>query len=320
MPAVSVIIPVYNVEPYVAACVRSVFGQTLEDMEFIFVDDASTDRSMELVRQVLEEEFPARKPQVKCCRMPVNSGQAKVRMQGLSLAEGAYIAHCDADDELISADAYRLMYEKAVAEQLDIVTCNIIQEDQAHGQTLVREACGGVAELLTDKAQGSLVCRLFKRELLEGIIAPVGNMGEDLFLSVQLTMQARATGHVDKPLYLYKYHPSSSSKNREKESAIARHHALVANVRLLVQWLEGTGRWTGNAPEIICFKYLSRHCIEPYVGDKACWQLWKSTFPEVDKKVLFTPGLSLEKKGWFVLIHLRLYSLVKGITRHRRGA
>ena len=60
MPAVSVIIPVYKVEPYIARCVRTLFGQTLQDMEFIFVDDCTPDRSMDVMWQVLEE-FPDRK-------------------------------------------------------------------------------------------------------------------------------------------------------------------------------------------------------------------------------------------------------------------
>lgn len=318
MSAVSVIIPVYNVEPYIARCVRSLCGQTLQDMEFIFIDDCSPDRSMEVVRQVLEEEFPGRKAQVKTFRMPVNSGQAKVRMQGLALAEGTYVAHCDGDDELASADAYRLLYEKAVSEQLDIVTFDILQEDETHRKTIVREACEGVKDLLTDKVQGSLVCRLFRRDLLQGIIAPVGNMGEDLFLSIQLTLRARHTGHIDQPLYVYKYRSSSSSKQQGKDAARQRHQALVANVRRMVEWLEGENGFADLAPEIVCFKYAARHCIEPYVGDKACFRLWKETFPEIDKKILFTPGISLEKKAWFVLIHLRLYSLVKRITRQGR--
>ena len=76
MPAVSVIVPVYNVEPFVARCVRSLFSQTLEDLEFIFIDDCTPDRSMEVIREVLEREFPAREPQVRFFQMPENSGQA----------------------------------------------------------------------------------------------------------------------------------------------------------------------------------------------------------------------------------------------------
>ena len=316
MPAVSVIIPVYNVEPYVARCVRSLFSQTLEDLEFIFIDDCTPDRSMEEIREVLEAEFPARAPKVRTFRMPENSGQAKVRMQGLALATGEYVIHCDSDDELTSPDAYRLLYEKAVSEQLDIVTCNYLKEDPSGRRVLIQEECKGVSDLLVDKVQGSLVCRLIRRAILqEGLLAPQGNMGEDLVLALQATLRAQTTGHIDEPFYLYRYCPASISKAQGQESAIRRHQALVSNVRMLVGLLTGSYGYAEDAPEIVCFKYYARHCIEPYVGDRACYSLWRETFPEVDAKVLANPYLSLEKKGWFVLIHLHLYDLAKRVTR-----
>ena len=106
MPAVSVIVPVYNVEPYIARCVRSLFGQTLQDMEFIFVDDCTPDKSMEIMWQILKDEFPERLSQVKFYRMPQNSGVAKVRMKGIFMASGDYVIHCDSDD-MVDPDAYR---------------------------------------------------------------------------------------------------------------------------------------------------------------------------------------------------------------------
>ena len=323
MPAVSVIIPVYKVEPYIARCVRSLFAQSLTDMEFVFIDDCTPDKSMEVVREVLSREFPARESQVRFFRMPENSGQAKVRMQGLALATGEYVIHCDSDDELTSPDACRLLYGKAVSENLDMVTCNYLKEDASGRQVLVREACKGVSDLLLDKVQGSLVCRLIRRSILqEGLLAPRGNMGEDLVVALQATLRAGTSGHVDEPFYLYKYRPASLSKLQGKEAAVRRHQALVANVRLLVGLLTGSYGYSENDPEIACFKYYARHCIEPYVGDRACYALWRESFPEVDAKLLSNPCLPLEKKGWFVLIHLHLYDLAKRLTRRlgkRRG-
>jgi hypothetical protein len=140
-------------------------------------------------------------------------------------------------------------------------------------------------------------------------------MGEDLVLALQATLRARYYGHIDEPFYLYKYRPASISKSQGKESAIRRHQALTANVRMLVGLLTGSYGYSENDPEIACFKYYARHCIEPYVGDRACYSLWRETFPEVDVKLLSNPYLSLEKKGWFVLIHMHLYDLVKRMTR-----
>ena len=315
MPAVSVIIPVYKVEPYIARCVRSLFGQTLEDLEFIFVDDCTPDLSIDVMRGVLEE-FPQRKDQVTVVRMPRNGGLAKARWQGLSLATGDYLISCDSDDELVSPDAYRLLYEKAVSERLDIVTCNYLKEEASGRRVLVREECTGVRDLLLDKVQGSLVCRLIRRAILpEGLLPPRGSMGEDLVISLQATLEARSLGHVDEAFYLYRYRPSSISKQHGKEAAVVRHQSLSANVKMLVGLLEGSYGCADNAPEIACFKYYARHCIEPYVGDKACYSLWRETFPEVDAKLLANPCLPLEKKAWYILIRLHLYDLVKRVTR-----
>ncbi|MBQ4168380.1 MAG: glycosyltransferase, partial [Bacteroidales bacterium] len=63
-PLVSVIVPVYNVEKFIGECVRSLFAQTLEEVEFIFVNDCTPDGSMEVVRKIMEE-FPGRADAVK---------------------------------------------------------------------------------------------------------------------------------------------------------------------------------------------------------------------------------------------------------------
>ena len=140
-------------------------------------------------------------------------------------------------------------------------------------------------------------------------------MGEDLVQSLQATLRAGSMGHVDEPFYLYRYRPSAISKLQGKEAALRRHRELAANVGMLAGLLVGDNGYREDAPEIVCFKYYARHCIEPYVGDKACYAMWKETFPEVDAKVLSNPCLSLEKKGWFVLVRLHLYAPVKRLTR-----
>ena len=81
MPKVSVIVPVYGVEKYMERCARSLFEQTLDDIEYLFIDDCTPDRSIEILQQVLEE-YPHRKPQVTIHRMEQNSGQAAVRKWG----------------------------------------------------------------------------------------------------------------------------------------------------------------------------------------------------------------------------------------------
>lgn len=313
MPAVSVIIPVFNAAPWVARCARSVLGQTLEDMEFIFVDDASTDDSLAVLSATLEE-FPARKSQVRVCRMPVNSGQAKVRMRALSMATGDYLYHCDGDDEILP-DTCRSLYEKAVAENLDIVTCNILKEESPGRWREICGACSGVEALLRDTAPPNLVCRLIRRGLLDGVEAPPGNMGEDLLLTLQATLRAGRTGHINQAFYRYYYHGNATSKAAGKEAVLARWQGLQANMRVALAVLSASGNYLGSEPSIVHFKYNSRHVLEPLVHRKEGYRLWRETFPEVDHVLLRTPGISLEKKAWYVLIRLHLFGPVKRLTR-----
>ena len=321
MPAVSVIIPVYKVEPYMARCARSLFGQTLDDIEFLFIDDCSPDRSIDVMREVLAE-FPARKEQVTVYRMPRNSGQAAVRMQGIALARGEYVIHCDSDD-YVDVDAYATLYGKAKAEDLDIVTCDFTAEQDGRALEQVRGECTSVARMLAGKERWCLVCRMIRRTLCEGIAAPVADMGEDMVISMQAQLKARRTGHVDQPLYHYCLREDSSTRQEGGEERVARRDSLMKNVRLMVRLLEDSYGYTGDEPELVRFKYKCREVLTPLVHIPDYFRSWKETFPEVDRKVLSSRAFSLEEKCWFALIHLRLYHPVKRVTgwfrNHRRS-
>ena len=321
MPAVSVIIPVYKVEPYMARCARCLFGQTLADIEFLFIDDCSPDRSIEVMRKVLEE-FPARKEQATVFRMPRNSGQAAVRMQGIALARGEYVIHCDSDD-YVDVNAYAALYGKAKAEDLDVVTCDFTVEQDGRALEQVRGECTSVARMLQGKERWNLFCRMIRRNLLEGLAAPVANVGEDMVISVQAQLKARRTGHVDRPLYFYCFREDSITNAAGREALNARWESLMENARFLIGLLEDKYGYSGEEPEIIQFKYKCRRMLHPVVHIPEYYLRWKETFPEVDRKILFLRTCSLEEKFWFILIHLRLYHPVKRITgwfrNHRRS-
>ena len=322
MPAVSVIIPVYKVEPYIARCARALFSQTMEDLEFIFVDDCTPDASIAVMQEVLQE-FPKRKEQVVVYRMPRNSGQAAVRMQGLALARGEYVIHCDSDD-YVDVNAYAALYGKAKAEDLDVVTCNLatVEQDGRLIET-VSGKCTSVARMLEGKERWNLVCRLTRRSLCEGLTAPVSDMGEDMVISVQTQLKARRTGHVDRPLYFYCFREDSITNAAGRKALTARWESLLKNARFLIGLLENEFGYTGDDPEIFYFKYKCRRMLHPVVHIPEYYLRWKETFPEVDRKILFLRTCPTEEKFWFILIHLRLYHPVKRVTgwfrTHRRS-
>ena len=96
---VSILVPVYGVEKYIERCARSLFEQTYEDLEYIFVDDCSPDNSIEILKNTLEN-YPKRKEQVKIIHHDKNQGLSGARNTALSHATGDYVIFVDSDDEV----------------------------------------------------------------------------------------------------------------------------------------------------------------------------------------------------------------------------
>lgn len=139
MPKVSVIIPVYKAAPYIERCAKSLFEQTLDDMEFIFIDDQSPDDSIKILERIINV-YPHTKDRVIIHRMDSNSGQAAARNEGLKFATGDYIIHCDPDD-WVDKDFYEKLYKKAAGGEYDVVIGNFKENiggiDMAHKLNLI---------------------------------------------------------------------------------------------------------------------------------------------------------------------------------------
>ena len=114
---ISVIIPVYNVAPYLKRCMDSVIKQTLKEIEIICIDDCSTDASLKII-----EEYAKRDERIKIISLKQNSGVSVARNKGLDIACGQYYSFIDPDDE-ISLNFYERLYSVAETEKADIVKC-----------------------------------------------------------------------------------------------------------------------------------------------------------------------------------------------------
>ena len=122
MSKVSIIIPIYNVEQWIERCAHSLFGQTMEDLEYIFIDDCTPDDSVAILLRVLES-YPHRKHQVKLLHNEKNHGLAFTRACGIQAASGDYIIYSDSDD-WVELDYCEKLYQKAVEEHADVVACS----------------------------------------------------------------------------------------------------------------------------------------------------------------------------------------------------
>ena len=112
MKTVSIIVPIYKVERYVQQCARSVLSQSYPSIQFIFVDDCTPDRSIELLESLIDAEFPKLKERITIIRKPVNEGLPQARKTGVAAATGDFIMHVDSDD-WIEPDALQKLVAKA---------------------------------------------------------------------------------------------------------------------------------------------------------------------------------------------------------------
>lgn len=114
---ISIIIPVYNAEKYIAKCAESLINQTYKNIEIIFVDDCSTDSSNKIIK-----EFTEKDSRVKQYSTGTNGGPGKARNVGLENSHGEYIMFCDNDDTY-SPNMCEVMLKTMLEKDVDLVTC-----------------------------------------------------------------------------------------------------------------------------------------------------------------------------------------------------
>ena len=224
----SVCIPVYNVAPYVEQCARSLFGQTYEDMEFLFVDDATPDDSIGIVRRVLAD-YPARQGQVKFLRHETNRGLVAARKTAIRAATGDLITHCDSDD-WVDPDLYAKMVGAMKAADADAVLSSVVRvtPDGNKARAAPDGLClsGMQAVLRADEISNlaSLCTKVVRREVLDGFEPewPDGLcIGEDLCCSMQLLPRCRLLVSAPDAHYYYRSNPAQMTASGNLARLIA---------------------------------------------------------------------------------------------------
>lgn len=204
---VSVIVPVYNVERFIERCVISLFRQTLEDVEFIFVDDSTPDQSMDLLMKLMAE-YPHRKADCVVLKHESNRGLPAARNTGLAVARGKYIFHMDSDD-FAEPDMLKDLYAAAEQLQADLVWSDWFLSYQEKERYMPQPNCKTPKEALEAVLSGTMKYnvwnKLIRRSLYddEGILFPEGySMGEDMTI-IKLMACAKSVAYVPHAYYHY---------------------------------------------------------------------------------------------------------------------
>ena len=231
---VSVIVPVHNAEKTLMQSLGSLAKQTIDSVEIICVDDASTDGSA-LILEEFQKAFPHR---IKIISLNENKGPGGARNEGLKYATGEYIGFADADD-IVDERMYGMMYEHAFKGGYDIVDVGYYREDNDECILYTSDECTGKlddakrSELIFGSG-GYIWSRLFKAELFgesfeeRGATFRENCILEDMDFMFNMFMKAESIGTIKEVLYIYKHYEDSIS--RKTESTFYRENATNALV------------------------------------------------------------------------------------------
>lgn len=246
MPKVSVIIPIYGVEKYIEKCARSLFEQTLDDIEFIFVDDSTPDNSIGILKRTLCD-YPNRQANVKIVHHQCNKGLPEARHTGILASTGDYIAHCDSDD-WVSKGMYDELYNYATETKAELIFCDYLISDGSSGtykvfkkhlKSSLQESV--IRRLLVTSDLNPVWSLLSKRELYKDIVVPNGAQTEDKTYTIQLALNSKKISYYSSPLYFYRKTPNSISNTIGKEALLKRFCQSKKNIDIIISLLKQKG-------------------------------------------------------------------------------
>lgn len=217
-PAISVIVPIYNMEKLMRKCLDSILAQTFQDYECLLIDDGSKDGSPAIC-----DEYAAKDDCFKAFHKS-NGGLSDARNYGLARAQGEYTIFFDPDD-WVDEDCLKEMYEKAQETNADMVMCDIWYNDpyrQRYSKQVPTSLnhLDVLKDLITGKVYGFTVTKLIRKELYDkfGIQYPVGMYGcEDQFSMCKLMKNDIRIAYLPKAYYHYMHYGNATQSRRYDE-------------------------------------------------------------------------------------------------------
>lgn len=319
---ISVIVPIYKVEKFIVRCAESLMKQTLDGVEYIFVNDATPDNSMAILQKVISK-YPEKK--VIIITHEINKGLPAARNTGLAIAKGEFIFHCDSDD-YVDSDMLEQLYNKAKEDDADIVWCDwwlsFARNERYMKQPEYFTSIDALKGMLSGVMKFNVWNKLVKRKLYtsSNIVFPAGyGMGEDMTM-MRLFARTERVAYLPRALYHYvQLNTGAFSKTYSERHLLELQH----NVSLLITDFQ---QIFGNEldSEIAFFKLDVKF---PFLisGDPTKYVLWKKWYPEANKYILKNKHLSLRSRGlqwmasknqfwavrmYYYCIHRLIYGLI----------
>lgn len=320
---VSVIVPIYNVEIFIERCATSLMEQTLQEVEYIFVDDCSPDNSVAKLKNVVAL-YPHRNRYIQIVAHNQNRGLPAARNTGLALATGEYIFHCDSDD-WIEKDTLEALYAAAMKKKADVVWCDWFlsfeQSERYMKQPCYATAADALKGMLSGAMKYNVWNKLVKRTLYvdNHILFPAGyGMGEDMTI-IRLAACAKQIAYVPHAFYHYvKLNTGAFTQAYSKKKLEDLQHNVNETISFVK---EKVGSHLNNE---VAYFLLNVKLPFLITDDRKMYCLWSEWYSEANSYILSNKYISLrlrllqyvasKKCYWLVWLYYKLvYKLIYGV-------
>ena len=307
-PLVSILVPIYNVEKYLGKCLDSIFSQTYKNIEYVFVDDCSTDRSLDVLALSLAKyNIPSEKTTI--IKHQVNEGIAVSRNDCIKSAHGEYVQFIDSDD-WVEPNMTEELVNASKKTTIDIVSCCYLRDYLTNSTTYHKDkfsdSCLDNMKLTINYEISPVLWKLLiRRKLFDNFdITPHIDIVEDYIISIKLFYYANSFNFVDK--YLYHYIQYNQERvSFQKLRSITNHIKGVGEIETFLKEKKIHTDEIRHLLNLRKFNIKSNFLTKELLDYKA----FKTTFPESNKAWRFIDYSPKEKIKFWLAEHNMFFIL-----------
>lgn len=315
IPAISLVVPVYQTERYIRRCVDSVLAQTLKDWEMILVDDGSEDRS-----GLICDEYAEKDPRISVIHQ-TNQGLGAARNEGMKQCRGTWLYFLDSDDYL-APEALERMWQTAETQKAGLVMaghsrveadgrihCDSSDWPDFSDDASIRTAV--IRNRLPNFAWG----KLYLRTLWDGILFPVHVLVEDMYVMPRVFIRAAHIAVMKEPLYFYSHENQDSIMNGTGETYIRIRYGRFGGWRAHEEAAAGVCPEYGGECAVKAVKNGLRACLlNAGTGALTAWEV-QDILRYLQAKIHVTVPLGERLMRSLILGHSSLLPVLGRLSR-----
>lgn len=280
MPKVSVIVPCYNVSPYLERCLDSLVQQTLKDIEIICIDDKSTDNTLNILHKYAKQDS-----RIKIIEQTKNTGVAIARNKGIKQAQGKYIGFVDPDD-YVDTDFYEKLYIKSTTTNSDIIKGNVISINMNTKDSYIDKKMSNIEKHISNFSS-TFWSAIYKRDFIKKNdinFPPYIITSQDAVFLTKVGLSAQNIKLVYNTFYHYFYQRPGSldSQFLPHSKAESKYNAFCLNVNLIEN-----SKLSHKDIKLFLDTHVLSHVI---------YEIYKDFEFDSDRKKLFDLLVNLNKK------------------------